>query len=632
MDMPIEDTQEPEIEQPEIEPLAELTPIQRLAMIAELADIETETEPETDVPEPDAAVLPDDEMKIGAMISRVNAAKIQAAHDSLTQLGAACGKKAVDIDVMTDGGTLKALGNGRVGGYLVRYSTANDPDLTGDYFTAKTVISSPSALPLLYNHGMDKVIGKRIIGKATLTPDAVGVWCESQLNMRDEYEKAIYKLAEAGKLGYSSGALSHMVEREPVKNGVFHIKSWFIGEASLTPTPAEPRNGITPLKSLLSASGVADAVQTKTFEKETEMATEIEIKAIVDAALAEQASAVKAAADRAAELKAAQDEGYRLAVDELKGKIKTVKHVAKAGDDNDGVQAFKAWLTTGQDNGSLISPPSGLGSVKAAFNQTTGASGGYLIPDPLYNQIIAKRNIASWVRQAPVQRFGTSSDHLLIPVEDTSHTAFVVTNEAAAYNENEGTVAQVDLALLKYTKLVKASEEFMLDENSNFDGWLTEALARAEAVTENTVATTAILASATAGTAAANATSLTLAEVYRLIGTLGGGYNVQGQTGFLMKNATKWYLKGVEATNYQMADILAGNPVFISDDMPAMTNGLRSTLYGNFNYFALLERPGMLVQRNPYLYMANGQIGIFANIYRGFAVLQAEAFYTMAQG
>jgi HK97 family phage major capsid protein len=359
----------------------------------------------------------------------------------------------------------------------------------------------------------------------------------------------------------------------------------------------------------------------------------LEIKAIVDAALAEQAAAVKATADKAAELKAAQDAGYKMAVEELKGKIKSTNYVkSEIGDDNDGEQAFKAWMQTGQENEGLIRPNTSLNSIKAAFNVTTGASGGYMVPDPTYNRIIAKRGLRSWVRQAPTQKFTTVSDHLLIPTEDTSHTAFVVTNESAAYNENEGTVAQVDLALLKYTKLVKVTEEFLAGENSGFDSWLVDALARAEAVTENTVATTAILASATAATAAAAATALTIPEIYRLIGSLGEGYNVNGETGFLMKNSTKWYLKGVEAVNYQMADINVGYPAYVSDDMPAMTAGLRSTLYGNFNYFAVLERPGMLVQRNPYLYMANGQVGIFANIYRGFAVLQAEAFYTMAQG
>ena len=107
---------------------------------------------------------------------------------------------------------IKALGGGKIGGYLVRYSTANDPDLVKDYFDATTIVNVPDNIPLLYNHGMDKIIKKRVIGKVTTTKfDDVGVWAESQMNLRDEYEKAIYAMAEAGKLGYSSGALSRLI-------------------------------------------------------------------------------------------------------------------------------------------------------------------------------------------------------------------------------------------------------------------------------------------------------------------------------------------------------------------------------------------------------------------------------------
>jgi HK97 family phage major capsid protein len=157
------------------------------------------------------------------------------------------------------------------------------------------------------------------------------------------------------------------------------------------------------------------------------------------------------------------------------------------------------------------------------------------------------------------------------------------------------------------------------------------ALGRAAAVTENTVATTAVLASASTATAAASATALTIPEVDRLIGSLGAGYNVQGECGFLMKNATKWYLQGIDKTNYQVGWNLEGYPVYVSDDMAAMTAGLKSTLFANFQFFAVCERPGMMVQRNPYLYMATGVIGIFANIFRAFKTLQTEAVYTMAQ-
>ena len=58
--------------------------------------------------------------------------------------------------LITFGIEIKALGNGKVGGYLIRYSTATDPDLTNDYFTKDTDLHFPSDLPVLYNHGMDK--------------------------------------------------------------------------------------------------------------------------------------------------------------------------------------------------------------------------------------------------------------------------------------------------------------------------------------------------------------------------------------------------------------------------------------------------------------------------------------------
>jgi HK97 family phage major capsid protein len=295
-------------------------------------------------------------------------------------------------------------------------------------------------------------------------------------------------------------------------------------------------------------------------------------------------------------------------------------------------------------NGGLIAPDSSY-NIKAAFNQTTGASGGYLVPDPLYAQIIAKRNLSSWVRQLPVQMFQTPSDHLPVPVEDTSHTAFVQTAEAAAYDENEGTVAQKDLILYKYTKLVKASEEFLANQGTNFDSWLTNALARAEAVTENTIFTSGsgsgapqgVVTGATVANTTATTDVILPAELTALFGYLGAGYNVRSECGVLMNNATKWYLAGSTGNPflYNMTpsgdvinENLMGYKLVVDDDVVTYTTASsKCIVFGNFNYYGVVEKPGMLVQRNPYLYMANGQVGIFANIFRGGAVLQSEAFY-----
>ena len=265
---------------------------------------------------------------------------------------------------------------------------------------------------------MDSTLKKRVIGKAKTKVDDVGVWADSQMDLRDEYEKAIYAMAESGKLGYSSGALPHLVEREPVGKA-FHIKTWFIGEASLTPTPAEPRNTVMSLKSLLPSdaalSDTDETKQTKSNNGENIMSDEIKtaVAQAVAEALAQRENEIKAEADKQAAIKAAEEAGYRKAVEELKS-LKPVGYhsTKKTDDDNDGVGAFKSWISTGEVNGSLITPDSSF--TKAAWNVTTGATGGYLVPDPLYNQVVAKRNISSFVRIAPTQNFVTSGDHYLI--------------------------------------------------------------------------------------------------------------------------------------------------------------------------------------------------------------------------
>jgi|694.fasta_scaffold35710_7 HK97 family phage prohead protease len=145
------------------------------------------------------------------------------------------------------GGELKATGKGVVEGYLIRFGSSNDTDLENDYFTKSTDYgiefsdSTPHKIGLYYNHGMDKVVRTKKIGYAEMKMDDMGIWLRGQLNMADEYSKMIYEMAKQGKIGLSSGAASHMVEREKMGKA-YEIKRWALAEASLTPTPAESRN------------------------------------------------------------------------------------------------------------------------------------------------------------------------------------------------------------------------------------------------------------------------------------------------------------------------------------------------------------------------------------------------------
>ncbi|NDJ77558.1 MAG: phage major capsid protein [Chloroflexi bacterium] len=139
--------------------------------------------------------------------------------------------KALDAD---------AAHAGRIGGYLVVWGDAAQRDLHGEYFSPGTDLGLDwyPRRPVLYQHGLDGALGPDIIGQIeVMQPDDVGVWVEAQLDLRNRWAKNVLDLVYRQALGWSSGSLPHLVE--VAADG--HITRWPIVEASLTPTPAEPR-------------------------------------------------------------------------------------------------------------------------------------------------------------------------------------------------------------------------------------------------------------------------------------------------------------------------------------------------------------------------------------------------------
>ena len=146
----------------------------------------------------------------------------------------------------------------RVGGYGVVFGGR---DLVGDYFTKDTdfwfdrVTETPM---VLYDHGQDGMIKKVAIGRVNAKQvDDIGLWIEAQIDRYNVYAGAINELIDQEKLGWSSGAVAHLVEIK--SDGC--IKSWPVAEFSLTPTPAEPRTlGVSELRSLSEVDGSLKAV------------------------------------------------------------------------------------------------------------------------------------------------------------------------------------------------------------------------------------------------------------------------------------------------------------------------------------------------------------------------------------
>ena len=158
------------------------------------------------------------------------------------------------MDVLTSfPDAIKSDRLGYVKGYLVRFGDSKSADLEGDYFTQSTDYGFPMEsgkrvpLNVYYHHGMDAQVGKKSIGTGFIKMDETGLWYEAQLDLADEYGSMIAKLCKQGKMGFSSGAAAHLVERKSM-GGAAEITRWPIAEASITPTPAEYRNSVKSLE------------------------------------------------------------------------------------------------------------------------------------------------------------------------------------------------------------------------------------------------------------------------------------------------------------------------------------------------------------------------------------------------
>jgi len=365
------------------------------------------------------------------------------------------------------GDAVKVLGEGKVGGYLVRFSTERDPDLVGDFFTKDSDlgVEPGSRLPVYYQHGYDPHFKSKRIGRASVEYQDVGIWLEAQLEMRDEYERGLMELAEAGKLGWSSGAAGHLVEREQVGKS-WHITSWPIAEASLTPTPAEPRNAAVSVKSLYDIE--------REPEREPETIKEVEMTDEVKAEVKQEPI------DYEALIKQAALEAVKLMKEpEVKAGVQVVEDESdKALRENpfEPTEFFKAvamWDRGFRDK--RLNPLKATG-----LNEAIPSEGGFLVtPDiaaGIYENMWSVGNVLSQFTPITVSGNGLT----LRAVDETSRADGSRMGgvrgywmaEADTKTASKPKFRNIDLKLKKVAALVYATDE-LLDDASALEDWIT---------------------------------------------------------------------------------------------------------------------------------------------------------------
>lgn len=374
------------------------------------------------------------------------------------------------------GGACKAErieGGVKVGGYLVSYGGA---DTSNEYFDADTDfdVDMPAKLTTYFHHGMDEKVGKRKLSKTDLRDDGFGVWAETILQERDEYEKFIAELALAGKLGWSSGTVGHLMEREPQADGRVKITRWPLAEASLTHTPAEPRNGVIPLKSFVlpdmpegEPEGASEAPASAATEP-AQLKTQAE--PLGEATMSDE---VKSVDSRLDEMSANIDRLTKLMEDSPA--IRKSGYITQDGGTADAnVKSFGDWLLAVKrgDHKRL----SGVYNSVKDLSEDQGGAGGYLVPTEYSSQLLQVAQnaspILSLVNRVPV---GSDAgeypclDQYAAPTAGVGNTAFAAgltaaaTSEGAALTETQPTFEMIKWRLSKVGGFTQVTNELMSD-------------------------------------------------------------------------------------------------------------------------------------------------------------------------
>jgi HK97 family phage major capsid protein len=531
------------------------------------------------------------------------------------------------------GDTVKALGDGKVVGYLVRFSNQEMPDLEDDFFTAKTEFGTNTTPPVVYHHGMDSTLKAKIIGTSELKFDELGVWIEAQLNMRDEYERAVYGMVEAGKVGWSSGAISHLYESEETEKARW-IKTWVIGEASITPTPAEPLNNVLTLKSFLESGATAESDEgeneNKTIEEVKMKPEEKELDLGYDET-AETVDVTELVQDAVAEQMKAWEEKQVIDKAGVAAKRVNVNSKTKRGDSE--TKAFAYFARTGDE-----------GAIKASndtdMNIGTDADGGYTVPTGHYNGIIAKRDESMLSAKLGVRMIPGTGTTVNVPLDNEADGEFVVTGEGSGFDRDAPALSTVAMTLLKYTKKIELSYELLQDEDSRLMAFLADFVGRGMAKTHNDLLLTEVAANGTQFKEFASATVIAVNELETIPfnSALGNYLDEAGSVGWVMQrpvhgeivllddaNTRRYASNTMPDSTGVFAPSLLGYPVHYSAKAGLTAANAKSVFFGNWNFVGKREAPGFTVLRDPYSKAANGQVVLHYYFRTVYDVLQAEA-------
>ncbi len=394
---------------------------------------------------------------------------------------------------------------------------------------------------------------------------------------------------------------------------------------------------------------------------------------------AEQESLANAIAEGAAVVNADLQKELDTAKDELDKAKKNASwnggkapvHMKEAKLGSGGItgdnEMFRYWMKTGdniaarqsleEDDGDIGIPVDG--DTKKALQEGTGSEGGFGVPDDLVASIVGLRNERSWPRRAGVRVIQTNLAVVDIPGISTQVPDFTRTAEEAAFASDDPALAQNQVTVHKWTTSVMMTTELLEDDVIGLESWYAADVARSMASTEArycAVGTgssqhTGIFTGGDTDTLTFNTDNgadsdgnLLPDAFHRLFFSLNEGYREDAvwlADGLTLRDVlTIKHTQANPAWAYGAADLLQwngndirllGKPFFQNDNIPVKASGVCFIMFGSPAYYALVERRGLVVMRNPFLRAAQGQV-VFHNSFRQGGTVLVEAAWSGGVG
>lgn len=259
---------------------------------------------------------------------------------------------------------------------------------------------------------------------------------------------------------------------------------------------------------------------------------------------------------------------------------------------------------------------------RATLNTATDAEGGYLVPTSFANTIIEKLRDSNYLWQAAT--IEQTSSEKKIPTS-VSKPQFGWIDELGQYPVTDASFGQLTVDAYKVGGILKVSEELLFDNTYNLEGRLSrdftnaarDASEAAFVAGDGNKKPRGLILDADAGITAAAADALTFDEIIKLVHSLRPPYRrnarflLNDQTAMairLLKNNDGQYIwrASVEAG---MPDRLLGYPVAYSENMPNMEANAKPIAFGDFSYYTIYIRRGIVMQRLNEKYADTGEVG-----------------------